>query len=114
MSFSKTHMFIQALKMDHITIGKNKADNWSIIGKASENDLWFHVDEMPSSHVILAAGAPKSLIKQCARLCKQHSKARDKRGDVSVVYTKIKNLALGRHVGEVLIKDVDQCKTILV
>jgi predicted ribosome quality control (RQC) complex YloA/Tae2 family protein len=81
--------------MDLIRVGRNKADNWVIVSQASGDDLWFHVDGAPSSHVILSAAAPKSMIKECARLCKQHS----------VVYTKIKNIALGKHEGEVLIKN---------
>ena len=36
-----------------LTIGKNKVDNWKILDDAHENDYWFHLENMPSAHVIV-------------------------------------------------------------
>jgi predicted ribosome quality control (RQC) complex YloA/Tae2 family protein len=99
--------------MEHITIGKNQYHNWVIIEEADGDDLWFHVDSMPSGHVILASEAPKSLMKMCARICKERSKAPSNR-KVRIVYTKVSNIFLGKHPGEVRIKNASSCKFLTV
>lgn len=100
--------------MEYISIGKNKSQNWEIIKDADPEDTWFHVEGIPSGHVILEADAPNDLIEVCARICKERSKAKEKNSKVSVVYTKVKNIRFGRHVGEVIIKDHNLCNYIRV
>ena len=61
-----------------ITIGKNATDNWNIIDKADNDDMWFHLENESSSHVIIHSLdkqiIPKNLIYKGAILCKKHSK----------------------------------------
>lgn len=63
------------------TIGKNEIENTEIVNNANPNDLWFHVHNKPSCHVI--ASIPNGILKnkkiknkiinQGAVLCKQNS-----------------------------------------
>jgi len=80
-------------------IGENAKDNFRIIDIANPNDIWFHVEDKPSSHIIalLPADTPLSkkdtqyIIKQGAVLCKQYSKyASEKK--LSIIYTNIHNV----------------------
>ena len=56
------------------TIGQNAQDNHDIIDDALENDMWFHINNKPSCHII--ASIPddikrkemKYIIKQMERL----------------------------------------------
>ena len=80
-------------------VGKNAYDNFDIIKAADPNDLWFHINELASCHVI--ANMPDDInfnkkqimyiIKQGAILCKQHSKYKSHK-KISIVYTQIKNI----------------------
>jgi predicted ribosome quality control (RQC) complex YloA/Tae2 family protein len=36
-----------------ICIGKSAKENWKLIDDSMPNDIWFHLDDVPSSHVIL-------------------------------------------------------------
>ena len=49
----KTELFNYNNTIYTIIIGKNKNENWAIIDDASGTDLWFHISEMPSCHVLL-------------------------------------------------------------
>lgn len=101
----------------NISVGKNAKNNWELIDKASKEDIWFHLDDYPSCHVILSVDnninkniKPHiSVIKKCARLCKNGSKLKDTR-KVSVIYTKIKNIKKGNEVGSVYSKNVKTIK----
>lgn len=90
-----------------IWIGKNAQENWDIITKASQNDIWFHLEDFSSPHVILRVEdtklkvVPKILINKCASLCKQHSKY-NKINKISIIYTEIKNVKKGDKVGSVM------------
>lgn len=92
------------------SVGSNASDNFKIIDEANENDLWFHVDELPSCHVI--AEIPKNLSKKdlkyiCkkgALLCKQYSKFASMK-DLCIVYTQIKNVEKTETIGSVIIKN---------
>jgi len=97
-----------------ITIGKNKYDNWKIIDEANDDDYWFHIEDCPSSHVIINmqnhyANAnqckkndiDKGLIKFASWLCKNTSKKNDNE-KIIVIYTQVKNLTKGKYVGTVV------------
>jgi predicted ribosome quality control (RQC) complex YloA/Tae2 family protein len=89
-----------------IIMGKSADENWKIIDDSSENDIWFHLDNFPSSHVILKTKGKdfKELNKQtlihCASLCKENSKYSNMK-NISVIYTKIKNVKKADTVGSV-------------
>lgn len=95
-------------KVHRVVIGKDKHDNWKIIDESCEEDLWFHVDKGPSSHVIIRGcdgeKLNKKLIKFAAMQCKFHSKMK-KIKKVPVIYAKIKNLQKGTYDGSVICKD---------
>ena len=92
-----------------ITIGKNAMDNWNIIDKAKSDDLWFHLENIPSSHVIIHMCdkkiISKDLIYKAAILCKKHSKL-NKVKNVHVIYTMICNVTKATEVGSVITKNV--------
>ncbi len=35
-------------------IGQNAKENWSLIDNSDPEDLWFHLDNLPSGHVIVS------------------------------------------------------------
>jgi predicted ribosome quality control (RQC) complex YloA/Tae2 family protein len=110
----KTEMF-NYNKMDYtIIIGKNKKENWQIIDDAIETDIWFHVSESPSCHVILKnvlsalSAIPIQVIKRCAYLCKINSNAKYEKKSV-IIYTSILNVKKTNNEGEVI---VTNCKNV--
>ena len=89
-----------------ILIGKNKEENWKIIDDSCPTDIWFHMQDIPSCHVILKTTEPiknisKDVLKRCALLCKMNSKAKSER-KTSVIYSEIENVKKTKHVGEVI------------
>ena len=61
-----------------IFIGRNKEENWKIIDDSYDTDIWFHLNDFPSPHIILKNNnlydIPDEVIKECSLLCKQYSK----------------------------------------
>ena len=49
----KTEVFVHGNTNYNIIIGKNATDNTKIVKNASPSDVWFHVLDKPSCHVIL-------------------------------------------------------------
>lgn len=101
----KTVIFTHCNKDYIIFIGENKYDNWEIIEKSSEQSVWFHVEGMPSSHIILQTQEtireiPKQVITRCACLCKAHSSAKSLK-KCKIIYTQIKNVTKTDIVGQV-------------
>jgi predicted ribosome quality control (RQC) complex YloA/Tae2 family protein len=92
-----THdIFIQGLnKTIEFYIGKNAKNNEEIIDLSKDDDIWFHVKDMPSCHVIAIISDDinkkdlKYIIKKGAFLCKYHSKYTNIK-NLDIVYTKIK------------------------
>lgn len=77
-----------------IIIGKNAQENFDIIDTSDENDIWFHLDDHSSPHVIIRTNGlgmkiDKKIIKRACVLCKQHSKLKSEK-KVAVIYTLIK------------------------
>ena len=90
-----------------IAIGENQKDNDMIISKSKQTDVWFHLANLPSCHVILSCTkkhpVTKKMIKYCAALVKQHTKYRNIK-KIKVNYTTIKNIRKTGVKGEVIIK----------
>ncbi len=76
-----------------IFIGKNNIQNEYLTFKMSKKDfVWFHVKNVPGSHVILAHNNPSDkLIDICGKLAAFYSKASSS-SNVPVDFTKIKNV----------------------
>ena len=90
-----------------IIIGKNKNENFEIIDESIDTDVWFHVNNEPSCHVILKNTnkineIPLQVIKRCAYLCKIHSKAKMQK-KCCVIYTQMKNVIKTEQIGQVAV-----------
>jgi predicted ribosome quality control (RQC) complex YloA/Tae2 family protein len=103
----KTELFNYNNTIYTIIIGKNKNENWAIIDDASGTDLWFHISEMPSCHVLLKNDeklrlVPRQVIKRCAYLCKINSAAKTV-PKCDIVYATISNVKKTDIVGQVTV-----------
>ena len=100
-----------------IRVGQNAKENWNLIDCADDFDLWFHLDDYPSGHVIIKEilnkkvvstlkddffGYPRELIHIGSQYCKTQSKFSNSK--VTVVYTTINNVKKGKDIGSVFIK----------
>ena len=79
-------------------IGTSAQDNFDVIDASQPDDMWFHVKDLPSCHVV--AKIPDgicdrkdiaSIAKRGAILCKQHSKYASVQ-NLEIIYTRIKNI----------------------
>lgn len=77
-----------------LLVGKNNIQNDNLTFKIAEkDDLWFHVKDMPGSHVVLVTGGEEpseSDYTEAAELAAYYSKATA--GPVAVDYTKVRNV----------------------
>lgn len=91
-------------------VGKNAAENFQLIDDAKSHHIWFHVEGLPSCHVIAQIDESWSnkqlipVIKQGALLCKMHSKYASVK-DVPIIYTAIENIEKTDTIGSVLTKN---------
>jgi predicted ribosome quality control (RQC) complex YloA/Tae2 family protein len=87
-------------------IGRNAKDNFDIIDSSNKNDIWFHVDNLPSAHIISSVPENmnkkelKYIVKKGAMLCKEHSKYQNIK-DLNIVYTMISNVIKTNIIGTV-------------
>jgi len=88
-------------------VGRNKYDNWDLIDNSKPWDVWFHVENAPSCHVILEMddvdkwrNIPRAVLKRGAGLCKEHSSSKSI-AQCPVIYTTVDKLVKGREVGSV-------------
>ena len=74
-----------------VLVGRNSNENQKLLSLAKANDLWMHIRDVPSSHVIIRTdkqNLPDSVIKAAAKLCVDFSVKNP--GDYQVDYTKRK------------------------
>ena len=74
-----------------VLVGRNSSENQKLLSLAKANDLWMHIRDIPSSHVIIRTdkqSLPDSVIKAAAKLCVDFSVKNP--GDYEVDYTKRK------------------------
>ncbi len=74
-----------------VLIGRNKKENKKLLSLAKANDIWMHIQAIPSSHVIIKTdkqSIPGSVIRNAAKLCVDFST--DKAGEYKVDFTKRK------------------------
>lgn len=105
----KTEIFTHGSKEYEIYIGKNKEENWQLIDNAFSNDVWFHIDDQPSCHVILKntddvkiRDIPRQVLKRAAYLCKINSLAKTQ-PKCDVIYAPISAITKTQIVGQVTI-----------
>ena len=119
--------FIPSLKINLVyKIGSNAKNNFEIIDQSDPDDMWFHLKDVSSCHVIaclrnirftsrddelpnfydinfdtLDKKEKQQIITQGALLCKQYSKLKSAK-NVNVIYTKIEDVYKTDVVGSVL------------
>jgi len=74
-----------------VLVGRNSNENQKLLEIAKANDLWMHIRDIPSSHVIIKTdkqNLPDSVIRAAAKLCVDFSVKNP--GDYEVDYTKRK------------------------
>lgn len=78
----------------HVLVGKNNYQNdWLTLKKANKSDYWFHVKNMPGSHVILRDDQPTDQdIKEAAEIAAFFSKGKDS-AHVQVDYVQDKRVS---------------------
>jgi predicted ribosome quality control (RQC) complex YloA/Tae2 family protein len=94
------------------TIGQNAVENIEAFNEAKATDLWFHIEDHSSCHVIASMPADIKfdkkqtmyIVKQGAILCKQHSRYKSQQ-NVAVVYTTIQNVSPTHIMGTVTIQN---------
>ena len=90
-------------------IGNNSSENDQLLNEADQEDIWFHLDNMPSPHGILfvrnidSDKIPKRILILCAEKIKENSKAKNFR-KISVIYTLRKNIKKTSTLGKVILK----------
>lgn len=99
-------------------IGQNAAENFDIIDASNPNDLWFHIHDCASCHVVanihLFVGIDRKqltkVVKQGALLCKQYSKHKSTK-NIHVMFSKIENVTKTSKIGMV---NVQGCKLVSI
>lgn len=112
------NLFIQGLnKVIAFHIGQHKNDNFNVIDKGGQDDLWFHASCTSSCHVVaiipenISKKEKKYIIKAGAHLCKRYTTKLSRENDVEIVYTELKNVEKTQTIGCVKIKNG---KTIII
>ena len=106
------NIFINALKREvTFYIGKNQNENFEVIDKGLENDLWFHAAELSSCHVVCQVPTDidkkelRYIITTGALLCKNNTNKLKSMKNVNILYTKIINVIKTDVPGCVITKD---------
>jgi predicted ribosome quality control (RQC) complex YloA/Tae2 family protein len=121
---NKTRMKIQEIFFPSLKvtitfyIGENKQDNFDMIDKCDEEDLWFHSKNESSCHVVALVSNMEgekvkkqkmhTIISQGALLCKQNTSKLSKTPKVEIIYTKIKNITKTDKIGCVLTSNIKE------
>jgi predicted ribosome quality control (RQC) complex YloA/Tae2 family protein len=84
-----------------VFVGRSSSENQKLLALAKANDLWMHIRDIPSSHVIIRTdkqNLPQSVIEAAAKLCVDFSVKNP--GEYEVDYTKRKFVKVqeGSHV----------------
>ena len=92
-------------------IGSNAQDNFDMIDEADQYDMWFHVNNESSGHVIARISDNKELNKKLLNkiiiqggvICKKHSKYKSKQ-DLEIVYTRVFDIVKTHTTGKVILR----------
>ena len=110
--------YIGSIKTDiEFRIGSNAHENFDLIDDSHPNDLWFHVNQSPSCHVVAKIRdniydkkQQHKIAIQGAILCKQFSKCKSERS-VSIMVAPIHCITKTKKIGCVT---VDAYSTIVI
>jgi len=92
-------------------IGSNAQDNFDMIDEAEQDDLWFHVNNESSGHVIARISNSTELNKKIINkiiiqggvMCKKYSKCKSKH-NLEIVYTRIFDIVKTHSLGQVILR----------
>jgi len=91
--------------------GKNIYGNFEIINNSDYYDIWFHIKNKKSTHVILhipnnfIVDHLDKLIEKGAEICKLHTNLNNEK-KIEIIYTEISNIEIIKNcIGKVKIKD---------
>ena len=76
-----------------VFVGKNRQGNIELLKKAKASDIWLHLKDMPSAHVIVSTNkqnVPSHVLQSAAKLCAQFSVKHP--GTYKVDYTQRRNV----------------------
>ena len=93
----KTQVSYESFFMEgfKIMLGKNEKGNEELLKEAKKRDIWFHIKDIPSSHVIIRtdkASVPQSVLDFAAKICVEFSVT--KKGTYLVDYTQRRNVTI--------------------
>lgn len=93
----KTNDSIETFFIDgyKVSLGKNERGNIYLLENAKAKDIWLHLKDMPSTHVIIKTdkqSVPDSIIKASAKLCVEFSTAT--KGRYLVDYTQRREVSI--------------------
>jgi predicted ribosome quality control (RQC) complex YloA/Tae2 family protein len=110
MSATESTAFIHDETTYTIHSGKSAKGNDKLLDDSSPNDVWFHVADAPSSHIILRNPTnlainkiPRQVIKRCACICKASAKLSTK---CAIIYTERANVEKTEILGRVTTTNV--------
>lgn len=103
----------------HYHIGTNAQENSHLIEQSNFQDLWFHAEDQSSCHVVaimpqiptLTKKQYTTIIKMGATLCKHNTNKLKKEKNISISYTRIKDITLTNTPGMVYTENL---KTVIV
>ena len=84
--------FIEGFK---VMLGKNEKGNIELLKESKKRDIWFHLKDTPSSHVIIRTdkvNVPQSVLDFAAKICVEFSVT--KKGTYLVDYTQRRNVTV--------------------
>ena len=99
-------------------VGENAQDNFDLIDQSKSDDIWFHIQNHSSCHVVLVLPEELSINKkqlgkiiiQGACICKQMSRYNSAK-NVEIIYTAIKNVTKTGIIGTV---STTNTKTVII
>jgi predicted ribosome quality control (RQC) complex YloA/Tae2 family protein len=92
-------------------VGKSAENNWKIIKEAEKDYYWIHLNNIPSTHVIICIDKPlEKEIEYACNLCKKYTKKVSHiTSTIKYIGCYINNIKLGSKPGEVFFKDNKKC-----
>lgn len=94
-----------------IIIGKDKYENTELINSLTPLDYWFHVEHMPSPHLILRfkEKVDKKVFRKAANILKQNSKYKSEK-NLSIMYARGDRVKSGDAPGEAIVSEYGTIK----
>ena len=101
-----------------VLVGRDAADNWSILASAKKKHWFFHLTDSSSCYVILECTSEPSADEkqQCAQICREHSQKSHSTGPIKVDATPCGNVKFDRKhdaVGECEYRDESKVEVLM-